>query len=207
MSTSLINKYTRDGLSHEIKQLLTLKGYNITKILSWYYKSSLDDNCLQRIYKVVICFKSNNDLSFLDECKKSEIREICCCLLRRKGYMPNDIDKVVIFYDSEEKSEIYNEQISIKAKNLLNRNGYHVFKIIDSYDRQTNLYMAFIFFKTNDDLNVLSENDKNLIGKIYDEILKNEVNIFNEAVKTIYYFNSDENVQKNFQGNYFYAIK
>ena len=95
---------------------------------------------------------------------------------------------------------------SEKLKNLLNtKYGYNIFKIIDSIFRK--MYMAFIYVKTEAELRLLTDNDREKIKSIIIDYYVDTQESSNEIKQFIFYFDSDENVQKNYRGNYFYATR
>ncbi len=93
-----------------------------------------------------------------------------------------------------------------KLKELLNtKYGYNIFKIIDCLSEK--IYMAYIYFKTDEERMALTDSEKEKIKSIVIEYLETTGEIPNEIERTIFYFDSDENVQKNFGGSYFYATR
>lgn len=95
---------------------------------------------------------------------------------------------------------------SEKLKDLLNTEyGYNIFKIIDSIFRK--MYMAFIYVKTEAELRLLTDNDREKIKSIIIDYYVDTQESSNEIKQFIFYFDSDENVQKNYRGNYFYATR
>lgn len=204
---SLQNINTQKQIIKKVKDLIISKGYNINKINAWYYKATSDNIVFERIYRATIYFRLNSEINNLSFAQRAEIKNLYISFLKKEGFIPNEIDKVAIFFDSEEISEFFNKDIALKAKSLLVNNGYPVFKILDSYDRQSMLYMAFIYFKSDEELKNLSLKTKNAIKELYNGLLLKEKCIPEEISKTIFYFDSDENVQKHYQGNYFYSTK
>ncbi len=87
--------------------------------------------------------------------------------------------------------------------NFLNR--YVIYKIIDFHRDYEKNYMAFIYVKTDQKLKSLTDSEREKIKSIYKEFLKE---ILPYKIENYYfYFDSDENVQKNYKGNYFYATR
>ena len=98
--------------------------------------------------------------------------------------------------------------LSLKIQEYLNNAcKFNVYKIIGSYMDSHKLYMAFIYFKTEKELKAFSEEELSQIKESIVGFLKNKNYIPDEITETIFYFDSDENVQKNYKGNYFYATR
>ncbi len=96
--------------------------------------------------------------------------------------------------------------ISDKVKNVLNEDyHFNIFKIIGSYMSFNKSYMAFIYWKTNEELEMITEDDKERIKNLFFDCFQGNSYFSNEILDVILYFDSDENVQKNYNGNYFYA--
>ena len=93
-----------------------------------------------------------------------------------------------------------------KLTNILNQNyDFKVFKIIDAYMEFDKSYMAFIYSKTENELSLISDDAKKQIKEIFINYLKDK-GYFPSLVQDVdLYFDSDENVQNNYRGNYFYA--
>lgn len=98
--------------------------------------------------------------------------------------------------------------VSDIIKNILNQE-YHfrVFKIIGSYMKFDKSYMAFIYWETNKELNMITEDDKESIKNLFFDYFKKNGYFPSEVQDVILYFDSDENVQKKYKGNYFYATR
>ena len=95
---------------------------------------------------------------------------------------------------------------SKKIENLLNQNyNYNVFKTIGSYMEFDKTYMIFIYWKTNKELEMITESIKLKIREIIIEYFSKNNYYPNEVKDIIIYFDSDENVQEKYDGNYFYA--
>lgn len=88
---------------------------------------------------------------------------------------------------------------------LIQEYSYNIYKTIGSYFSFDKSYMIFIYWKTHKELDLITDSDRKKIKKIViDYFLEN--NCYpNEVEDVIIYFDSDENVQKNYNGNYFYA--
>ena len=95
-----------------------------------------------------------------------------------------------------------------KMMNILNQNyDFKIFKILDFYFDFDNSYMAFIYWKTEKELSLITDDAKKQIKEIFINYLKDN-GYFPSLVKDVdFHFDSDENVQKNFRGNYFYATR
>ncbi len=101
-----------------------------------------------------------------------------------------------------------NDFPSDKVKELLNtKYGYNIYKIIAFCAEKIDIYMAFIYLKTDDELKLLSDSEKDKIKSIYIDYLKEKGYIPDKIKKNIFYFDTDENVQKHYGGNYFYATR
>ncbi len=97
---------------------------------------------------------------------------------------------------------------SQKVKDLLNNvHGLQIYKIHGAYMEFDKSYMTFIYFKTDAELRALSEETKNKIKTVYFDYFKERGYMPNEIETITFYFDSDENVQKNYAGNYFYATR
>jgi len=98
--------------------------------------------------------------------------------------------------------------VSTRVKDLL-RTEYaiSVYKIIGMFYDFAKAYDAYIYFKTNEELATLSEGKKDKIKSIYLSFLNQHGYMPNEIEEIRFYFDSDENVQANYKGNYFYATK
>ena len=97
---------------------------------------------------------------------------------------------------------------SKKIKQILNEEyNFNIYKIIDMYMDFDKSYDAYLYLKTDEELRLLTENQRKEIETIYLNCLKKYGYMPNEIIETIFYFDSDENVQKNYDGNYFYATR
>ncbi len=145
--------------------------------------------------------------------KKNEIKQIYLNYLNcnRKRFAPQMFEKseVDFYFDSVENSKIVKAQIK---QELENRCGHNLFRIdetyldADVYGKPLKTCVARLFFKTDSQLRSL-QLDK--IKQIYIEILK-EKKLIPERIdesNVVVYFDTDENVQKNYNGNYFYAMR
>lgn len=187
--------------------------FEMKKILNRRYHYSIHSisgvPCVTCFY-----FKRDEELRILSEDQKTEIKEVYLDYLKKKKYVPQRFQEseIEVFFDSIENYSSLGEQI----KNLLNqRYGYNVSTYLGSYS-DTNVfgeplksYMGWVFFQTDKELLSLSEEKKDHIKKLCIQILK-EKNYIPHRIKEsriILYFDSDENVQNNFGGSYFYATK
>lgn len=98
--------------------------------------------------------------------------------------------------------------ISEKIRDVLNQDhSLNVYKIIGSLVEFDKTYVAFVYWKTDRELNMITDDIKRKIKHIFLNYLKNNGYFPNEVQDVILYFDSDENVQKNYKGNYFYATR
>ena len=98
--------------------------------------------------------------------------------------------------------------VSTKIKDILNiEHKYEIFKIVGAYMSFDKTYMAHIFFKTNNELSGITEEDRKKIKWYFNDYFEKNGYIHDEVEEIILYFDSDENVQKNYRGNYFYATR
>ena len=98
--------------------------------------------------------------------------------------------------------------ISEKVRDVLNQNySLNIYKIIGSFVEFDKTYVAFVYWKTDIELNMITDDIKKKIKHIFLNYLKNNGYFPNEVQDVILYFDSDENVQKNYKGNYFYATR
>jgi len=95
-----------------------------------------------------------------------------------------------------------------KIKELLEQEyGFKIFDIIASYFDFDKSYMAFIYWKTNKELELITEEVKQGIKNLIIDYLKKRGFYPDEVEELILYFDSDENVQEKYDGNYFYATR
>lgn len=102
----------------------------------------------------------------------------------------------------EKKLEIVKE----KFKKALLDKKISVFEIIGYYTPERFEYMIFVFLKTDAEIKKISEDQIKEFRLLYISFLKEE-QVYPRHIKWIsgFYFNSDENVQTNYQGNYWLA--
>ena len=97
---------------------------------------------------------------------------------------------------------------SDKIKNILNQDfNFNIVKIIGSYADFDKSYMAFLYWETNEELYLITEVIKEKIKNLFIDYFKKEGLFPKEVQDIILYFDSNENVQKNYDGNYFYATR
>lgn len=95
--------------------------------------------------------------------------------------------------------------VSEKIKlTLVQDYNFRVFRIIESYIEFNKTYMVFVFFEKTDELQLITEELKTRVKSICIDCLRNEGCFPTEV---IVYFDSDENVKKKYNGNYFYATR
>jgi hypothetical protein len=98
--------------------------------------------------------------------------------------------------------------VSKKVKHLLiTIHGINIYDIIGAYMGFNKSYDAYIYFQTDAELHAMTVDKKEEIQAIYIDYLKKHGYMPNEIERVRFYFDSDENVQKNYGGNYFYATR
>lgn len=98
--------------------------------------------------------------------------------------------------------------VSKKVKELLIEvHGINIFEIIGAYMGFNKSYDAYIYFRTDAELHAMTAAKKEKIESIYIDYLKKHGYMPSEIEKVRFYFGSDENVQKNYDGSYFYATR
>lgn len=90
---------------------------------------------------------------------------------------------------------------------LIQEYDYKIYKTIGSYFLFDKSYMIFIYWKTDKELNLITDTVKQKIKKIIIDYFSENNYYPKEVEDVIVYFDSDENVQKNYAGNYFYATR
>ena len=95
---------------------------------------------------------------------------------------------------------------SEKIKSIL-IHDYKIYKTIGSYFQFDKSYMIFIYWKTDKELDLITDTVKQKIKKIIIDYFSKNNYYPKEVEDVIIYFDSDENVQKNYAGNYFYATR
>ena len=84
---------------------------------------------------------------------------------------------------------------------------YKIYKTVDSYMEFNKSYIIFIYWKTDKELDLITDTVKQEIRKtIINHFSGHNLypNVFEDV---IIYFDSDENVQKNHAGDYFYVTR
>ena len=90
---------------------------------------------------------------------------------------------------------------------LIQEYDYKIYKAIGSYFQFDKSYMIFIYWKTDKELDLITDTVKQKIKKIIIDYFSKNNYYPKEVEDVIIYFDSDENVQKNYAGNYFYATR
>ena len=90
---------------------------------------------------------------------------------------------------------------------LIQEYDYKIYKTIGSYFQFDKSYMIFIYWKTDKELDLITDTVKQKIKKIIIDYFSKNNYYPKEVEDVIIYFDSDENVQKNYAGNYFYATR
>jgi hypothetical protein len=98
--------------------------------------------------------------------------------------------------------------VSQKVKELLREEyGICVYKVFGVFYDFAKVYYAYIYFRTNEELSALSKEKRNEIESIYVGFLKQQGYMPGEIEETRFRFDSDENVQLHYGGNYFHATR
>ena len=98
--------------------------------------------------------------------------------------------------------------ISKKVKELLiTVHGINIYNIFDAYMGFNKSYDAYIYFQTDAELHAMTTAKKEEIKAIYIDYLKKHGHMPDEIETVRFYFDSDENVQKNYDGSYFFATR
>jgi 5-formyltetrahydrofolate cyclo-ligase len=90
---------------------------------------------------------------------------------------------------------------------LIQEYNYKIYKTIGSYFQFDKSYMIFIYWKTDKELELITDTVKQEIRKIILDYFSKCTYYPNKIENVTIYFDSDENVQKNYDGNYFYATR
>jgi len=88
---------------------------------------------------------------------------------------------------------------------LIKECNLKIYKTIGSYFDFDKSYMIFIYWETNKELQQITDDIKKNIKEMIINYFINNGYFPNEIKDVIVYFDSDENVQINYNGNYFYA--
>lgn len=100
------------------------------------------------------------------------------------------------------------EEVKLEFKMKMQEKGVCLHEIIGYYTDKLKHYMIFVFFKTEKELKSFSKEQLESFKSIYINILEEKEIIPNYVTRIVgFYFDSDENVQKNFHGNYWLATK
>lgn len=109
---------------------------------------------------------------------------------------------------SEDKMNISDklEDVKEKYKIMLLNSNISIYKIITYYVGDLKTCMVFVFFDSEKTLNSFSEQKLKELENIFINLLQKEA-LMPAIIDNIsgFYFDSDENVQKKYNGNYFYA--
>ncbi len=98
--------------------------------------------------------------------------------------------------------------ISRKIENvLIQEHGYKIYKMIGSYFDFDKTYMIFIYWETNKEFELITEDIKKSIKEAIINYLIVNGYFPNRIQDVIVYFDSDENVQIKYNDNYFYATR
>ena len=98
--------------------------------------------------------------------------------------------------------------IAQKVKALLvTVHGIDIYEVTAAYMGFNRSCDVYLYFKTDAQLQALTSAEKEKIQTIYADYLKEHGFMPNEIETIRFYFDSDENVQKNYAGSYFYATR
>lgn len=90
---------------------------------------------------------------------------------------------------------------------LITVHGINIYEIFDAHMGFNKSYDVYIYFKTDAELHAMTAAKKEEIQAIYIDYLKQHGYMPSEIETVRFYFDSDENVQKNYAGSYFYATR
>ncbi len=98
------------------------------------------------------------------------------------------------------------ESVKEKYKMVLLDSNISIYKIITYYINDLKTCMVFVFFDNEKTLNSFSKQKLKELENIFVDLLQKEA-LMPDIIDNIsgFYFDSDENVQKKYNGNYFYA--
>ena len=98
--------------------------------------------------------------------------------------------------------------VSSKVKELLCAEyGICIYKNYGVFYDFVKAYYAYIYFKTNEELSTLTEEKIGKIKTVYVDFFKQQGYMPSEIEIIRFHFDSDENVQANYGGNYFHATR
>lgn len=110
---------------------------------------------------------------------------------------------------AEEKESVFVKKSTMDEIEsiLIQEHNYKIYKTIGSYFEFNNSYMIFIYWKTDKELDLITDIDKQEIRKIILDYFAKCTYYPNKIEDVTIYFDSDENVQLNYAGSYFYATR
>ncbi len=116
-------------------------------------------------------------------------------------------NKLFEMEELQRKQDNFVNLAEIKMNQFFNDNLYPIFKIMHISIYGIKLYI-YIFYKKNFDLQNAVQNGYDIIIKEkYLSTLK-ELGYFNDYNHEVFFeFDSDENVQKHYEGSYFYRLR
>ena len=164
----------------------------------------------------VTCFylKDETDLKSLSTSDKEKIKKLYFDYLYQKHYIPDMFkeSEIEVFFDSDENFSSLSDQI---VETLNKRYGYDIYRTdaayLDTniYGKKLKSYTVWIFFKTDKELQSFTELQQEIFKQHFIELLKEKGYIPNriDETKIVFYFGTDESVQRNYSGNYFYAMR
>ncbi len=108
------------------------------------------------------------------------------------------------------KSE-YNKSVTRTETEFINwceNQEIKIFKIhyVITWEEWSDGIGVYIFVKTNEELEKIEDKKYQLENK-YKEFLEKNNYPFNKFPNVVFEFDSDENVENNYEGNYFYRLR
>ena len=213
-------EFNVNAVNEEFKKILIEEGFSVFKIADIYNK-------INKSLLIYVFFLTDFELNrFLEE-QKVHAEELYNDLLKKIN-ISFEVKKVYFYFKSDEgakrevqalkrsgrrakdlsvKKDYDSVEINNAFKNILNEEGASVYKIIDLYAQFNKSLLIYIYFLTDLELNRFSDEQRNHAEKIYIDLLKNNNIIPTFIEQTEFHWDSDENVQKNYGGNYFYATR
>ncbi|EAS19578.1 hypothetical protein BBFL7_00124 [Flavobacteria bacterium BBFL7] len=106
----------------------------------------------------------------------------------------------------------YNKSIKKTDQEFINsckKNGVLIFRIehVITWEEWDDGMGVYLFTKTNDELKELNKKDIENLKTEYLSGLKRNDYPFDKFPNVVFDFDSDQNVQENFEGSYFYRLR
>ena len=109
------------------------------------------------------------------------------------------------YAEEKERIEMENSFLEEIESILIKEHNYKIYTTIGSYLECKNSYTIFIYWETDKELELITDTVKQEIRKIILDYFSKCTYYPNKIEDVTIYFDSDENVQKNYSGNYYYA--